>query len=336
MKKEATINEWKKLYELTTRVKELEPWEHFWDMDIIGIQEGAKEDAAFISILGKGGDCYGLSVYEGYKGMNDFLMLAMQESLNITAEYAMFSQNNLSCYFGGREELSEKQRSIIKELGYKYRGKNQWLYFMSYQLGYYPYNYNQDEVRRMIKYITRLIEALEYYHHNNLTINFDHGNMYLFSYDQNTRQWAGVEQELPFRMYQFQKRILTDEKLMQKLRTVNKGKLVLEADIAYMGTSIDDKKYDRPVNPRLCLIGDSTSGMILNADMIEPNEDANVKLVEKIIGLTLNCGAPKEIRVGNVIVEAMLEQICEICGIKLRKVQRLTTFTQILNGMKRN
>lgn len=34
-------------------------------------------------------------------------------------------------------------------------------------------------------------------------------------------------------------------------------------------------------------------------------------------------GAPKEVRVSNVILEAGLEQICSVCGIKLRKVKRL-------------
>lgn len=335
MRKDATIKEWKQLYELTTRIKELEPWKNFWDLDIIGIQEGAEEDTAFISILGKGGDCYGFSIYEGYDGFNDFLMLTMQEKMNISVEYAMFSQNNLSCYWGNREELSDKQRSIIKELGYRYRGKNRWLYFMSYQAGYYPYNFNQEEVQRVIRYLTRLIEALEYYKQHNPTIDFENGNMYLFSYDQNARRWAGCERELPFTMYQFQNLVLTDEKLMQDLQKAKKNKHVLEADIVYLGASVNDKKYDRPGNPQLCLVGDSSSGMILKADMIELEDDANVNLAEEIIGFILTYGAPKEIRVSNVIVEATLEQICELCKIKLRRVKNLPIFTELLNGMIR-
>ena len=33
----------------------------------------------------------------------------------------------------------------------------------------------------------------------------------------------------------------------------------------------------------------------------------------------MNVGIPKEIRVSNILVEAGLEQICDVCGIKLRK-----------------
>lgn len=101
-------------------------------MDLIGIQKASEEDTVFYSILGHGGDCYGISVYEG---LNCFFMLAMQEELNLSSEYVMLKQKNLICYLGDRDELTEKQRKTIKDLGYKYRGKNQWLYFMSFLPG---------------------------------------------------------------------------------------------------------------------------------------------------------------------------------------------------------
>ena len=34
-------------------------------------------------------------------------------------------------------------------------------------------------------------------------------------------------------------------------------------------------------------------------------------------------GAPKEVRVKNVIVEAGLEQLCNVCGIKIRREKSL-------------
>ena len=35
MRKEASKEEWKKLYDVATRIKELKPWEDFWDLDLI-------------------------------------------------------------------------------------------------------------------------------------------------------------------------------------------------------------------------------------------------------------------------------------------------------------
>ncbi len=33
MRTEAKINEWKRLYEIATEIKELKPWNYFWDME---------------------------------------------------------------------------------------------------------------------------------------------------------------------------------------------------------------------------------------------------------------------------------------------------------------
>ena len=55
MRQDASMEEWGRLYEAATKLKEKKPWEKFWDMDLIGIQEGDKQDTVFITILGREG-----------------------------------------------------------------------------------------------------------------------------------------------------------------------------------------------------------------------------------------------------------------------------------------
>ena len=101
MRIKATIAQWKQLYEVTTRIRALEPWNFLWDLDIIGIRVGDEpENTVFYSILGKGEGCYGITVYEGYEAFNSFLMLTMHEQMNLSVEYALFNQMNLTCYWG--------------------------------------------------------------------------------------------------------------------------------------------------------------------------------------------------------------------------------------------
>lgn len=33
MRKEATVEQWKELFEVAIMIKELKPWEHLWDLD---------------------------------------------------------------------------------------------------------------------------------------------------------------------------------------------------------------------------------------------------------------------------------------------------------------
>lgn len=335
MRTEATIEQWKDLYEVATRLKEMKPWEMFWDMDLIGIRNGDEEDTVFFSILGRGGDCYGITVYEGYDALNDFMMLTMQDALNLPVDYVMFNQHNLTCYWGNREELSDKQRKIIKELSYKYRGKNQWLYFMSFEPGYYPYNLDQDEVVRMTEHLQDLEFALQYYERMDVVVDFEHGEMFYFEFGEDKKSWNFGAKPLPFTSFQFGNLIITDEELLADLAEAPKCGVVLEADISMLGGSVNDKKYKRPVNPAMCMIGEAESGMILKCELQKPEEDAIVSLAEEIIGFILSCGAPKEIRVSNILVEAGLEQICDVCGIKLRRVRRLKALDEFRSGMRR-
>lgn len=323
MRIEATIEQWKDLYEVTTRIKELEPWEKFWDMDLIGVIKDDDEDTVFYSILGKGGDCYGIAVYEGFEGLNSFLMLTMQQSMNLSTEYAMFNQKNLTCYWGNRDELSDKQRKMIKELGYTYRGKNQWLYFLSFEPGYYPYNMDTDEVLRMTEHMRNLERALKCYEQETEGVDFEHGNMYHIMLDEENEIISTGEMPLPFTSFQFGNLLITDEELLSDLAKVPKCNAVLEADVSVLGASVNDKKYDRPANPALSLLGDANSGAVIKFEMLEPEDDAIVMLAEILIGFIFQFGAPKEVRVTNVIVESGLEQICDVCKIKLRRVKRL-------------
>ncbi|MDE7250172.1 MAG: hypothetical protein K2N82_09855, partial [Lachnospiraceae bacterium] len=54
-----------------------------------------------------------------------------------------------------------------------------------------------------------------------------------------------------------------------------------------------------------------------------------------VISFFFQHGSPIEIRVTNVIVEAGLEQICDVCGIKLRRVKRLQGLLSFMQSMGR-
>lgn len=334
MRKEASLEQWKSLYEATSKIKEKKPWEQLWDMDLIGIQYG-KDDIVFFSILGHGGDCYGIAVYEGCEGLNSFLMLTMQEKMNLTPEFAMSHQTNLTCYWGNREELTDKQRKIIKDLGYKYRGKNQWLYFLSFLPGYYPYSLDEAEVLRMTEYLQDLDLALECYNRFDATVYFDKGNMFLLTFGEGKKTWSFGEKPLPFCAFQFGNLIIADEQLLEDLSRMPKGKVILEADVSPVGVSVADKKYDRPGNPEMSILLDAHSGAVVNCDLSEPTDDAMVTLAEMLIDFIFRYGAPKEVRVSNVIVEAGIEQICNVCGIKLKRVKRLQNVDEFKLGMSR-
>lgn len=147
--------------------------------------------------------------------------------------------------------------------------------------------------------------------------------MFLLSFGKGKKTWNFGEEPLPFTTFQFGNLLITDEDLLSDLGKAPKRNVVLEADISVLGASVTDKKYDRPANPALSLLGDANTGTIIKFEMLEPEDDAIVMLAEILIGFIFQFGAPKEIRVSNIIVEAGIEQICDVCGIKIRRIKRL-------------
>lgn len=333
MRKEAGREEWKKLYDVATRIRELKPWEDFWDLDLICLREGEKEDAAFVSILGKGGEYYGIVVYEGYRDLNTFMMMLNQEALNLSTEFVMGNQSSLACYWGNREELTEKEREIIKETGYKYRGKNQWLYFRSYKEGYYPYQLNQDEVHRMCYYLELLEEAVLTYRSEEVNVNFRGGEMYVYSIDPDTDNHYWGAEELPFVSFNYRSLKLNDAEIIETLKNVPNNRYVLEMDVAYQAAKINDKSYNRPGSMRMVVIAEARTELIMKAQILGPEEDQLESLANSLIEFIGQFGAPREIRVSNIIVEAALEELCEITDIKLRRVKRLPVIEDFINGM---
>lgn len=139
---------------------------------------------------------------------------------------------------------------------------------------------------------------------------------------------------MPFTSCQFPSLTLTEKRLLKELKEAPKNDCILEAECDYAGSAITDKKYDGPVNPMLCLLAERNSGMILNAEMVGPDEDAMVVLAETVVGFILTHGAPEEIRVSNVIIEAILEQVCQVAGIQLRRVKKLSVVSEFWEGMR--
>ena len=163
---------------------------------------------------------------------------------------------------------------------------------------------------------------------------YENGEMYYFEFEKDKKTWNFGAEPLPFISFQFGNLVITDEELLEDLEKVPKCNVVLEADIAILGVSVNDKKYKRPANPATCMIADAASGMMLKCELQEPDDDVIVSLAEELIGFIFQYGAPKEVRVSNILVEAGLEQICETCGIKLRRVRKLQAIEEFRDGMK--
>ncbi len=328
MRSEAAINEWKKLYATATRIKELKPWEQLWDMDLIAVRTSEDiEDTVFFCVLGRGGACYGISVYKGFEGLNGYMLNLSAEELGLSSGYIRANQKLLSCYWGNRDETSAKQREIIKELGYKYRGQNNWLYFMSYEPGYVPYNLDTDEVVQMTEYLEDFEIVFKEYMKKAAAVDFENGNIFCCTKKDGSYEYS-VE-PIPFAGYNIPVcDIPPEEKMVQELKLKPKTKNIYELDLIQFPGNINDKAFKKPALPMLIFIADAKSGMLISYEMTQPEQNIAIVVLLTLANLIDRYGRPREIRVSNPILLYQISKLCEYLDIECKHVHILPAINE--------
>lgn len=314
MRTEATLKEWRALYDIAIRIKEMKPWEELWDMDLVTILLEGKEEPCICSVMGRGGECYGIGAYIGIESIHNFFVVA--NSPDVPSHQLIRYQNNIMCNFGNRDELTNKERNIIKELGLKFRGKNNWIYFRVFEKGYAPYMPNRSEVLELTDILKNLYMALGALH-KGVKVDFEGGHTLMRRFDEERNLWINYEMPVFIPEVQYNIPVLQDEILIKRLKKQPQDSAILELDIAYLNSAIKERGYDKPLIPRLCVLADVRSGMLLEQIMMTPDDDE----VEVIFGIIINYimqrGKPKQIIVRDEYISSILTDLCKQVGVEM-------------------
>ncbi len=314
MRTEATLEEWKDLYDIAIRLKEMKPWEELWDMDLITILPYGKDEPCICSVMGRGGECFGIGAYIGINAIHNFFVMA--NSHDVPSHQLIRYQNNVMCNFGNRDELTKKELNIIKELGLKFRGKNNWIYFRVFETGYAPYMPDRNQVLELtdiLKHLYMAIEAL----HKGLKIEFENGKTLMRRFDEQSNSWINYEMPVFMPKVQYPVPALEDQLLIKRLKKQPSNNSILELDIAYLNSTINDRSYDKPLIPRLCILADKRSEMLLSQVMVTPEDDEVNIVFGTIINYILQREKPKQIIVRDTYMFSILLDLCKQVGIDI-------------------
>lgn len=327
MRKEANIKQWKELYDVAIKIKQLRPWEYLWYSDIITIMPLDEDEPVYCSVLGRMGEGFGIGTYIGFYAINDFYI--MTNNKDIPQEQLLRYQNNLMCYFGEKEDLSIKEHEIIKDLDINFSGENEWIYFRSFEKGYTPFLLDELEVLKLTEVFKHLHEPLTAIN-KGLKVDFANGKSLLHRYDKERELWINCEASAIIPEIEYPVLIIQDEILITRL---NKKKIVsenLEIDIVYLNSVINDENYDKPILPKLCILADCTTKKILSHDILQPDNQEVDILFNTIISYIMQVGKPKNILVRDKYIESLLSDICKKINVGLKVKEGLEVIDNIL------
>lgn len=329
MRKEASLEQWHELYDVAGEIKSLQPWEHFWDMDLITLKLPEYEQPFFASIMGRNGECFAIAVMEGIDALHDFYKLA--ESRDIPPGQLIRYQHNMTCYFGDREELSKSERDTIKKLGLKFRGRNQWIYFRSFERGYAPSSLDEEQVVKMTRVFQELFMALKAFQENQIPVNFDNQQTLYRHFDSELGLWSTTAATLKVPPRQYRISVLEDEVLMGRIKKQKITKSELEIDTLYINAVINESESGRPIMPVIVILADSDSGMLVDQEMISPEEDDMYTIMGIIVNYLEHTGRPKKINVRDEEMAHLLSDLCRRADIPIEikgRLQAIDTFAE--------
>lgn len=317
MSGEASMDQWRDLYDTAGRLKEYKPWEVFYDTDLLCIQPEHLSQPVFVSIMGKAGQTFGVALYEGLDGLADFDMIASNGQDSLPLDYVMFEQNSLCCYWGDREEVPPEQKKIITALGFKFRGRGQWLYFESYKRRYAPCIPDEREVLLMTEILKEVLVVVKDVIDGEINANFDSGESIWRTYDKTAGGYKTYTAPMPYAQKEYPVLELSDEVMTKRLELMEQNDSCIAMEFAYLNMSVSDENGGRPVNPLLFIAIDEDEGMIVTMSLLEAGEKEEEVALGFFVSYVLQYGRMDTIHARNPWILTALEKICDDCDVAL-------------------
>ena len=130
---------------------------------------------------------------------------------------------------------------------------------------------------------------------------------------------------------------LNDEIIVQKIKNIKiKKNLVLEVGIFFLPTPVGDKGR-RPRYPKVCVLLDHASGLVISFKMFQDMDKEGFKCIELLVEFILGSGGkPTKMLVAGDEAYYMFIDVCRVFEIGLKKVDGLDFVEQVKNGMSNN
>lgn len=313
---EPTMEQWEKLYEVAGVIKQLQPWESLWDSDTFTIELPGRDEPVYISVMGRHHECYGINVYPGYEAMLGYIKLrnAPEGEPEIIR---LGIQDCLMCNYGNRDEVTDEDRAVLKQLNLKFRGNNQWIYFRSVKPGFIPWFLKAEEADLLIQALQNFVMAYKSLAGGKLNVNFEKGETLLRWYEPKKKLWLNTARELvPFPV-ELNYYTFTNEIYLKKLKQKRQTQADLSLDMLYIPNPVQEKKTDVPYFPRLVILANNKVGTILAQRMLGVEDDLTDALLDLLDDYILKQGRPAVLRVRDERTGCSVEDICKKIGVKL-------------------
>lgn len=325
-------SEWAKLHNAANEFNRVSPWAWMENEELFAVVDPQTGETGFCSILGNGGQEFGLGIFMGAQGYRRYLGL-MSDELEAESLDASIMTPALTLLFADRRDLQKEDIEVIRSLGLQYHGRNAWPLFRSQKPGYAPWFLEKAEAVYLTSALEQALVVAGRVKNKTLDLYEETDDDLVFTRYYNDGKW---QEEWRKPELGSEEQPADSAALEAELTSFRDSGGPLngswELDIFIMPIPIGPKSA-RPYFPLCLLAVERQYGIVIGNKMEVPWLTQLQKRQAIILLLREAKQIPQSIRVKSKQVKELLEPIASGLGIKLQvgKTTALNKFKASLN-----
>jgi hypothetical protein len=314
------LEDWGELYTAMAAFAKLRPWGWMEDDQVFGVREPDGTEIGWCCVMGGLDELAGLAVYRGARGWSVFQRLVADE-LSEHDEYA--AQDLLLATMGDREDLTSRDRAVIRRLGLTFRGRGRWPCFRSQRPGYAPWDVDAGEARWLAAALRQTVDVAIRVRDDPELLERGPGDALLVR--ERTRPGGRMMDAYiePESHEVVLARPDPDQVRLGRIRAkCHRGPAVWEAEVFHIPAVVQERR-ERPFFPATVLVVDVESELVLRTECGGP-EPCPEEFANQILSTIEDSGSlPRAIVVDSAFAESALAAISDALEIAILRVPEL-------------
>lgn len=333
MKELKNKDEWKKLFAAAGAFRDAACWRFMDDTDLFAVKDPASGVIYYCSVMGRGGQMFGLAAYKGEKGFAGYKRILAGE-FEETPMDALYVQDCYMISFEDRELLYKRDLELIKSLGLKFRGRDAWPQFQDYASGMSPAGIEKVETIELLRLILeQAVRIGERFLRGEIKLEGGASargkkclTLVLETVDGKPA-WKDIWTEPPRPYVEPAPECLLDDAVAARLaelkKTVKRRFHSLELGFFFMPARIGPEGGPQ-YHPFMCLMVDGGSGAVMGVGLSEGAGKRYTPFYKTIAEVLKKAAVlPDEILVGNDEAFEAMKRFASIIGAKLSMAKNM-------------
>ena len=252
------------------------PWKICQNGDLFGVVIQETSELHFVSVMGNGGECFGLVTYRGHEGLQLFIDVMDGAGVDDPEGFRR-RQDGFLLEFVQKKFLGDFEKAHVKATGFEPIDKNSWVFVRELSPGWEPWWPKENDIKAL-RYIMAVLPAIvRNQKENRLWIYGTSGKssfpVFVLKKDAWALEWWSERKIAEQKTQHIAPQTLTrpDELLVARVaKSAKKSKATWEALSFYSHRPVLEN--ERPYYPKICAVLDQHTELCFGIEVASPEK----------------------------------------------------------------